>query len=273
MKYLIVSIALCFAISISAQSRKAGVRLGMGLPNLESIDDNIFSSDFKSIAGFDGGVFLDYGLTENFSIKFELAFARRGGERNGVQPIPGSLLDPALSLITMGQTVYAEFDNRAQFWYIELPVLAKYEWHLGERWGVYVNGGFYVDFITRPRQKTSGTSQLYYDANRTLPVQIPVNPQDPPENWILIDLPPQDFTTDSDINKNVANMDFGAMLGIGASYAIDAKNEILADIRGSYGFIPLQNDIEAYGTVHMGSLTFSLGYAYTFGNKSRKAPE
>ncbi len=273
MKHLIVLIAVIFSVSISAQSRKVGVRLGVGMPDLKSLDDNIFSSGFKSVAGFDGGVFLDYGLTENFSIRTELAIARRGGERKGVQPIPGSLLDPALDLITMGRTVYAEFDNRAEFTYIEIPVLAKYEWHLGDRWGVYVNGGFYVDFITNPTQKTSGTSQLFYDIDRTLPVQVPTNPQDPPQDWILVDLPPQDFNTESDINKDVANMDFGAMLGVGATYAFDSKNEIIADIRGSYGFIPLQNDTETYGNVHMGSLTFSLGYAYTFNFKSGKNPE
>jgi hypothetical protein len=266
---ILTSLILCLGGQAFAQDTKFGVRLGLGIPDLQVQDDNIFSTGFASAAGFDGGIFLDYGLTENFSIKFEVAFARKGGIREGLQPIPGSLLDPQLMAITMGETVYATFENTAVFSYLTVPVLAKYEWHLGNRWGVYVNGGFYADFIISPTQETSGTSQLFFDPNGTIPVEVPANPQDPPADWVLVPLPPQDFNTDNDIDDDLSDMDFGAMLGVGASYAINSKHEIIADIRGSYGFIPLQKDRELYGDVHMGSLVFSLGYAYTFGKRNK----
>jgi len=253
-----------------AQETKVGIRLGIGLPNLKSADDNIYSKDYSSVTGFDGGFFLDYGLTKNFSIKTELAFARKGGERNGIQPIPPNQLDPQLEQITQGAVVYANFDNEAVFSYIEIPVLAKYEWHLDDKWGVYANAGFYIDFIIDPKQKTSGTSQLYYDEAGTMPVQFVTNPQDPPQNWIIVDLPAQNFNATTDINSDLANMDFGAMLGVGASYQLSETGEIIFDARGSYGFIPLQNDKDLYGSVHMGSFTFSLGYAYTIKNRSKK---
>ena len=83
-------------------------------------------------------------------------------------------------------------------------------------------------------------------------------------DWIFSDLPAQDFNTDNDINDDISDMDFGFMLGVGASYAINSRHEIIADIRGSYGLIPLQKDTDTYGDVHMGTLVFSLGYAYTF---------
>jgi opacity protein-like surface antigen len=267
--FLVIACCSLWGSGLFAQDTKFGVRLGVGLPDLESRDNNIYASGFNSVAGFDGGVFLDYGITENFSLKFEVAFARKGGEKDGIQPIPNSLLDPALSPIIEGQTVYANFENTAVFSYITVPILAKYEWHLGTKWGVYVNGGVYVDFVINPTQQTSGTSQLYYDPNGTVPVQVPANPQDPPQDWILVDLPAQDFNTDSDINDDISDMDFGFMLGVGASYAINSKHEIIADVRGSYGLIPLQKDTDTYGDVHMGSLVFSLGYAYTF-DKNKK---
>ena len=267
---LLLLMAFMVISTSMAQETKVGVRLGIGLPNLESTDDNIYSKDYSTVAGFDGGFFLDYGLTENFSIKTELVYARKGGEKNGMQAIPPTQLDPQLEPLTQGAPVYASFDNEAVFSYIEIPVLAKYEWHLGDKWGVYGNAGPYVDFIISPKQKTSGMSQLYFDEAGTMPLQIVVNPQDPPQDWIIVPLPAQDFTATTDINSDLANMDFGVMAGVGVSYALNDTSELLFDARGSYGFIPLQNDTDTYGTVHMGSFTFSLSYAYTIKNRSKK---
>ncbi|GGG58124.1 porin family protein [Bizionia arctica] len=255
-----------------AQETKWGVRLGVGLPNLQSTDDNIYSKDYKTVAGFDGGIFLDYGLTENFSIKTELYYATKGGERNGMQPIPPAQLDPQLGQLTGGVPVYANFDNRAVFNYIGIPVLAKYEWNLGDKWGVYANAGLYVEFILSPEQETSGESKFYYDEAGTMAVQVPYNAgTDENPVIIMVDLPAQNMTATTDIDKDLADMDFGAMFGGGVSYNLNDTSELIFDMRGSYGFIPLQNDTETYGTVHMGSFTFSLAYAYTFKNRSKKA--
>lgn len=259
---IILVVLFCSSCSLGllAQDTKFGARFGIGIPNLESRDNNIFSSGFSSVAGFDGGVFIDYGLTENFSLKFEVAFARKGGERDGLQPIPTTLLPPELAPLVGDNILYAEFDNTAVFSYITVPILAKYEWHLGNNWGVYVNGGVYADFIISPTQQTSGTSQLFLDPDGTIALRIPIEGL-PPDQWP--EVPAQDFNTDNDINDDISNMDFGFMLGVGGSYALNSKHEIIADIRGSYGLVPLQKDTETYGDVHMGSLVFSLGYAYT----------
>jgi hypothetical protein len=268
-KLIVLALVLLTSGSF-AQETKMGIRLGVGLPNLKSTDDNIYSKDYETVAGFDGGIFLDYGLTENFSIKTELYYARKGGERNGMQPIPPAQMDPQLSALTGGVPVYANFDNRAVFDYIGIPVLAKYEWNLGDKWGVYANAGLYVEFILSPEQVTSGESKFYYDEAGTMPVQIVANPQDPPEYWVIVDLPAQDMTATTDIDSDLADMDFGAMFGGGVTYALNDTSELLFDFRGSYGFIPLQNDTDTYGTVHMGSFVFSLGYAYTFKRKGKK---
>src|SRR5690606_13363722 len=106
----LIALALMFLTSGRfAQETKMEIRLGVGLPNIKSIDNNIYSKDYETVAGFDGGIFLDYGLTENFSIKAELAFARKGGERNGMQPIPPAQLDPQLSQLTGGVPIWASF--------------------------------------------------------------------------------------------------------------------------------------------------------------------
>ncbi|SNR32283.1 Outer membrane protein beta-barrel domain-containing protein [Lutibacter agarilyticus] len=269
-KILVVFFLLANVFSY-AQTNKYGIRAGVGIPNLKSTDNNIYSKDYKSVTGFDGSLFADFGITEQFSIKAELGFLRKGGERNGWQPIPPTTLPPELvAFLPAGKPVYAEFDNKAVFSYLEIPILAKYEWDLGETWGVYVNGGPYIDFMLSPKQVTSGTSSLYYDEGKQAPVQVRANPQDPPADWFLVDLPPVDLTAETDISKDLGTIDFGAMFGVGVTAAISKHSELLLDIRGSYGLIPLQNDKDIYGTVHMGNLSFAVGYAYTFESKVQK---
>ena len=265
-RILLVLMVAFLSTTIYSQTTKYGIRLGVGLPSLESKDDNIYSKDYKTVAGFDGGLFADFGITENFSIKAELAFARKGGERNGTQPILSALLPAELTgSLPPGTTLWAEFDNKAVFSYIEIPILAKYEWHLGDTWGVYVNAGPYVDFIISPKQVTKGESTIYYDEAGTMPLMVPL----PPDFQVFVQAPPADFTATTDIDKDLATMDFGAMFGVGVTAAISENSELLFDVRGSYGFIPLQNDIDLYGTVHMGSITFALGYAYIFDKKTK----
>jgi len=270
MKKLNKLLLVCFVLALTtnyAQTNKYGIRAGVGIPNLKSTDNNIYSKDYKSVAGFDGSLFADFGITEGFSIKAELGFSRKGGERNGVQPIPGDLLGP-LAAISQGNPVWAEFDNKAVFSYIEIPVLAKYEWNLGSKWGVYVNAGPYIDFILNPKQITNshGEVPLYWDETQTMRVPYPLEGV-PPEMWP--DLPPQDLTADTDINSSLSNMDFGAMFGIGVTLEVSEHSEILFDWRGSYGFVPLQSDVDTYGTVHMGNMTFALGYAYTIPKRTK----
>lgn len=264
-QFLLVLIVGFLSTSIYGQTNKYGIRLGVGLPNLQSKDDNIYSKDYKTVAGFDGGLFADFGITENFSIKAELAFARKGGERNGLQPILSALLPAELTAaLPPGTILWADFENKAVFSYIEIPILAKYEWNLGDTWGVYVNAGPYVDFILSPEQVTKGQSTIYLDEGGTMPLMIPI----PPTFQEFVEAQ-GDFTATTDIDKDLAAMDFGAMFGVGVSANISENSELLLDIRGSYGFIPLQNDKDVYGTVHMGSITFALGYVYTINKKEK----
>lgn len=269
---------MLFATAFSyAQVNKYGIRAGVGLPNLKNTDNNDYSKDYKSVAGFDGSIFADFGITEHFSIKAELGFLRKGGERNGMQPVPSSTLNStpegqALSayLEQIGaETIWADFDNKAVFSYIEIPILAKYQWNLGNKWGIYANAGVYIDFIISPSQKTysDGMIPIYLDEASNQPLLVPY-----PPDYQSVGPAYGDFTATTDISADLATMDFGAMWGVGATYAISKSSELLFDVRGSYGFIPLQNDTETYGTVHMGNLSFALGYQYVLPKKTKKVP-
>jgi len=270
-KFLLVCLVVA-ATTTFAQETKFGFRAGVGIPNMKSTDDNVYSKGYSTVAGFDGSIFADFGITKGFSIKAELGYSRKGGERNGVQPIPPASLNTPegqlLAAIAQGNPLWAEFDNTAVFNYIEIPILAKYEWDLGSKWGVYVNAGVYVDFIINPEQVTYSDENvpLYWDETQTQRVQVPANPQDPPQDWFMVDLPAVPLSATTDISADLATMDFGGMWGLGFTFALSEHSELLADIRGSYGFIPLQNDTDTYGTVHMGNMTFALGYQFVIPN-------
>lgn len=279
MKNLKKLLVVCFVLVMSsnyAQKTKYGVRLGVGIPNLQSKDDNIYSKDYQSVTGFDGGIFGDFGITERFSIKAELAYTRKGGDRNGIQPIPSATLSStpegaALAgyLQQIGvETIYAEFDNVAVFNYVEIPILAKYEWTLGKNdgWAIYVNAGPYIDFMINPEQVTTsdGTVPIWINEAGTQPLMVPY-----PPDFQSLGPAYGDFTATTDISKDLATIDFGAMWGIGFGWNVSEHSQIFADIRGSYGFIPLQNDIDTYGTVHMGNMSFALGYAFQFKKKTK----
>ena len=110
--------------------------------------------------------------------------------------------------------------------------------------------------------KLKDKANYFWILTALLRFEFPQSKDLPPNQFP--EIPAQDFNTDNDINDDISDMDFGFMLGVGASYAINSRHEIIADIRGSYGLIPLQKDTDTYGDVHMGTLVFSLGYAYTF---------
>ena len=281
MKYLstnnhyILSILFIAILSTTlyGQTMQYGVRLGVSIPELRSQDDNIYSEDYTSVTGFDGSIFADFGITEKFSIKTELGYIRKGGERNGMQPIPTALVGDLSNFLAPGQVVWANFDNRAVFSYIEIPVLAKYELSLSDMLGVYINVGPYIDFMINPEQVTKGQSSFYFDEAGTMPVQIPANPQDPMQNWFFIDLPSQDLTAETDISEDLNSVDFGAMAGLGINANIGDQSKIFFDVRASYGFIPLQKDKDTYGKVHMANISLAVGYAYIFDKKGTSVPE
>ena len=281
MKYLstnaqfLLSILFIAVLSstLCAQTTEYGFRTGFTIPELNSQDDNIYSTGYTSVTGFDISIFADFGLTERLSLKTEIGYLRKGGERIGMQPIPSALLGDLSASLAPGQVIWADFNNRSVFSYIEIPVLAKYELPFSSTFGIYVNIGPYVDFIVDPKQVTSGQSSFYFDETGTMPVQVPINPQDPPQNWILVNLPPQDLMAETDISDDISTVDVGAMAGIGFFVNTTDRSKLLFDVRGSYGFIPLQKDEETFGKVNMANISLAVGYAYTFGNNGTSSPE
>lgn len=255
MKKIILSAALvsCFFLNAQEDSSgivnyktvKLGVKGGLSLPSLSDNSDNKYTENFKSFASFEGGIFMNYGITDKLSAQIEFNYSKKGGERSGMQPIPASFIEsnlPPDQEIPPDIDFYADFNNRNELQYFEIPLLAKFT--IGDEWRFFANAGPYFGFLMKATQVTSGSSEIYFDENRE----------------ILL-FPETSFDAETDVKDSINEINFGGILGIGVTKDIGSKSELLFEVRGTFGFIPLQKD-EKFGKSRVGSVLFSFGYVY-----------
>lgn len=244
---------------------KIGARTGFSLGKLSAATSNIYTQDYKSVSGIDFGFMLDIPLTDLLSIQGEINFSHRGGQRSGMQPVTTTELNTVLNqflpylnrpLITDENPLYANYESESGLKYLEMPILFKYAW--GDNLRFYGEIGPYLGILLSAKQHTSGSSLFYFDAEATTAVFVP-NPQgqQPP----YIDLPAQSLVADTDVKDNMHNVDYGGIIGIGATQEISKRSEVFIDLRASYSFRSLQIE-EVFGKSHVGAVIFSIGYFY-----------
>jgi hypothetical protein len=227
-----------------------GVRGGPSVPQLSS-GGNEISSGYSSIVAPSFGLVADYFFTEHWAVQVEVDYSGQGGERDGLQPITHA--PPGLPPLPPGQYLYGDFDNKCILNYLEIPIMAKYQWGTSEHWRYFVEGGPYVGFLLNAEQKTSGTSLLYVNKSRT-PLTIGGQP-----------LPPVSFDAETDVKDELNEVNVGITAGVGLVYRINDRHQLFLDIRGEYGLIPVQKDTDVNGKSHTGGAVFSLGYMFHLG--------
>lgn len=225
-----------------------GVKGGLSLPSLSDNSDNIYARDFKSYVSYEAGIFAEFGLMENISLQTEFNYTVKGGERNGFQPVPATNLPPGV--VPQGVVLYAEYDNKSALQYLEIPILAKYTF--GEEWRFFANAGPYFGILIGAEQRTGGLSRLYADPTGIVPIDLP--PEFGGQN-------PLPFDAETDIKDDIKNFNIGAIFGVGVSRNVSDKSSLFFEVRGSYGFIKIQENSQ-FGESRIGSVLFSLGYAY-----------
>lgn len=249
--FLIVPAITFSSLSLIAQDIKIGVNAGISFPELRSNSSNEISSGYKSRMASVFGAYADFFLNKNFSLKTFVEYAGQGGVRNEMQPVTnipqqiGVMLPP-------GTMLYANFKNVSILNYLEIPVLAKWEWGNGLRY--YVNAGPYIGFLLSAKQKTSGNSQFYMDKGGSTPLTIQGQP-----------LGNQSFDATTDVKSSLNKTNFGITGGVGIIKNISKKSDVTFDVRAANGFSTLQKDSETNGKSHTGALFISLGYAVNVG--------
>ena len=255
---------------------KIGTKVGYSVGQLSDNSDNIYTKKYKSISGIDYGLTMEIPFSDLFSIQTEINITHRGGIRKGAQPIPLDPLADALSGIgvtleqlnqlvvfqrgmplTDEDPLYGIYNSKNVLNYLEIPIMVRLGW--GDEWRFYTQIGPYVGFLLSAKQETSGTTKLYLDSDALQPLQIPNPfPGTPP----FIDMPEQSFDEKTDVKDDLQSLNAGIQGGVGLIRKINEKNEVYFDLRGSYGFVPIQVD-ETFGRSKVGGVIVSIGYTFS----------
>jgi len=119
-----VLLVLMVTRTVHAQEWSFGVRGGPSIPRLSG-GGNEVSRGYSSILAPNFGLVAERSFSSRFSVLAEVDYSGQGGERRGLQPVTQDLpLPPPQG----GQYYYADFTNRSELDYLEIPILAKYEW-------------------------------------------------------------------------------------------------------------------------------------------------
>jgi len=200
------------------------------VPNLSSDSDNIFTQEFGSISALGIGFFINIPISSSFSFQPELLYAVKGGQRNGLQPIPDTRVPPALgAFLPEGLVPYARFDNKSVLNYIEIPLLLKYTTQ--GRKGISIFGGPFLD--------PGGTQALMLPGSAT-PLEV-------------------DFSAIVDIDDEISSSNVGVQGGFDV-FTHSGDTKIFLQGAFSLGFATIQND-ERFGESQVGSVTFSVGFS------------
>src|ERR1035438_2419643 len=240
-----VLLVLMVTRTVQAQEWSFGVRGGPSIPRLSG-GGNEVSRGYSSILAPNFGLVAERSFSSRFSILAEVDYSGQGGERRGLQPVTQDLpLPPPQG----GQYYYADFTNRSELDYLEIPILAKYEWPLSACWRLFAEAGPYVGYLLKGQEKTSGTSPIYDNYGQGL-VAI---------------TPPVSFDARTNVRSDLNKFNAGAMAGIGAGYLLGRRDEVYVDVRGEYGLTAVQKDTSQNGRSNTGSAAVLVGFKHTFG--------
>jgi Outer membrane protein beta-barrel domain len=246
--FLIAALSVLFLSNNNYAQIFLGVQGGLSIPNISG-GTNEISQGYTSRSAPNIGIFMEYQLSNNFSIQPEINYDGQGGQRNGLQPITNSELPPNPN----GPYYYADFKNVSILNYLEIPVLLKYAFG-GESIRFQVNLGPYVGFLLNAKEESSGTSLIYIDKNRT-PLMVPLPPDYQQYGEVQ-----QSFDATTNVYESLNKINFGAAGGIGLIYPLSATDCINFCVRFTYGFTNIQKYSED-GKNHTGNVVISVGYS------------
>ncbi|MGA7720334.1 MAG: porin family protein [Ignavibacteriaceae bacterium] len=243
--FVLLSFITFFCLSQSvlySQPVVVGVKGGLSVPDLSGGNTPV-SEGYTSRLAPTYGAYINYGLNQDWFLQAEISFAGQGGQRNGMQAFPApaafaSMLPPGTN------NLYANYDNETIINYLEIPILAGYNFKFGNSgFTGYVEAGPYFDFLLNAETKTSGTSGLYFDQAGTMPLGVS-----------------QDFGQTTNNTSSVKTFNAGLTGGIGIKYDIGA-GQLDLNIRGEYGFITVETD-NSNGSNNTGALYLTIGYGF-----------
>ena len=194
----------------------------------------LFGGSFNSLNGDpeftertlrpNGGFLAQYNFNNRFSIKSKLVYHIKGGK---TITYTDELGKPA------------EFDQRLDFHYVTLPLLAQ--WNFGKnKWRFFCNTGVYLGYLMK--------AENVFD------------PEVSPGGATL--------SSTSKPAENFNKLDFGLMLGSGASFQISERIKIFLESSFDHGLTNTSR-IESKGIILTQAMTGEIGLIYNFPIKKK----
>ncbi|MFL9482050.1 porin family protein [Chitinophagaceae bacterium LWZ2-11] len=242
--YILAILLIAYSLNASAQSKIfIGVKGGISIPNLVASGDNPVTKGYSSISGPYFGIAAEFKMTPLFSIQTELNYSAQGGQKKDKQAIPtanyAALFPPGYPI---PDYVYANFKSKARLNYLELPVLARFNFNLNKKLTFFVNAGPYVGYLLSAKTVLSGSSLIYADEAETQPFPIGQ----------------QNFDSTQNLKNDIHKFNFGIQGGVGLTLKLK-DDYLLLNAGGNYGFLTVQKD-PVNGQSNTGCATIAIGY-------------
>lgn len=246
-KYIFIIIFISAAGVINAQRNlEIAFKPGVSIPNLSSAgSDNPVSSGYRSQGYQDAALHAECKISRYFSIQPQLEYSIQGGRKKGMQAFV--IPDETAQQFPAGQAptyLYADYKSETKMPYFILPILVKYHLNPKSKWDVYIAAGPFASYLLGAKNRTSGSSIIYLDENKTQPL----GPQ------------PQSFDNEENIVNDLHRFNTGITGHMGLGRKI-ISGSIFLEVGGNYGFIVIQKN-SANGRNRTGAAVISLGYQY-----------
>jgi hypothetical protein len=229
---------------------RIGLQGGPSMPSLTG-GTNEWSRGYSSRVAPYFGLFADYRLGRDVSIRLEVNYASQGGKRGGRQPFADDGLAAMLQL-PPGTTFYADYENETILDYVEIPVMAKMTW--GRRSHFFVDLGPYVGFLLRAKTLTDGWSAVYDGSGVPLPLPGPVPFGDPAGG-----------EKETDSKKDINSTNWGIAGGAGLETPLGPGN-VVVNAHFSFGLSNIQRN-KMFGENNTGALVMTVGYVFMLGGR------
>ena len=247
---LLTLVALLFLSgNLYSQRITFGAKGGISMSNLRSGNsDNPLSSGYSSRLGNNFGIYGQYHTSKTFSFSVGLEYSSQGGLKDKFQAyqIP---LDYAQYFVPdeLPPYLYANFKKETKLDYLLVPVLAKRNWKINQKFAVYAAAGPYIGFLLSAHQVITGSGPIFLDQNQEFPV--PFSPE-------LIE-------GKADIKADLHTVNVGVNGLIGFSYRFNQENAVFLECGGNYGFLSIyKSTAKGKNYTHSGVIT--VGYAFMF---------
>lgn len=246
-KYIFIIILISTARAVGAQRNlEIAFKPGVSIPNLSSAGShNPISSGYRSQGYQDAALHAEYKINKYFSIQPQLEYSIQGGKKKGMQAFPTP--DETAQQFPHGQApvyLYADYKSETKMPYFIVPILVKYHLNPKSIWDLYIAAGPFASYLLGAKNRTSGSSIIYLDENKTQPL----GPQ------------PQSFNNEDNIVNDLHRFNTGITGHIGLGRKI-ISGCIFLEVGGNYGFIVIQKN-SVNGRNRTGAAVINLGYQY-----------